>query len=242
MTSRMRAEPASHLLGPVSRVIALAVPSDIRVVEPSLESGLLSDLIASQAIGEALALSLVSPALSSVMRWPVGVSVSAAIGVLFMQLRADAGYLRRVDGLERDLAERVARQQGVAVLLQSRWQAALQLAESVSVRSEAERLAQLTAASERVFGCELPEGVVALSWLGHGWGGQDFAATDAGLALHAALRERFDTDWFWNPRVSEVIRGACTRGNQLDVTGLGAELGIALDTGSLRALELLADA
>jgi hypothetical protein len=239
MTSRMRAEPAAYLLAPSARVVAFAVPSDIRVVEPSLDSGLLSDLAAAQGIGEGLALSLVSPALSSVTRWPMGVSVSGAIGVLFGQLRADAGYLRRIDGLERDLAERVARQVGVAVLLQSRWQAALQLAAGTPVRSEAERLAQLVEASERVFGCELPQGVVALAWLARPFDARDFEAADAGLALHAGLRERFDTDWFLNPRVSDVLRGGCARGNQLDVAAFAAELRVAPAAGSKRAIELL---
>ena len=46
----------------------------------------------------------------------------------------------------------------------------------------------------------------------------------AGFALHTGLRERFDADWFRNPRSAELLRDACMSGNRLTPEALCAEL------------------
>jgi hypothetical protein len=239
MGARMRAETSLSQLAPRAVCVALSVPDDLRVAQPGLEYGVLSDLVAAQAIGEALALVLVSPALSEVARWPADSGVSGSMGALFLQLRAEPGYLARCEGHSPDIAERLARHAAVFMLLRTRLSAALHTVEANAPVSERELLQQLMAAAERALGCELPAGLTSLCFLTQALGGNEFDAADSGLALHAALRERFDDDWFLNPRVSEVLRGACARGNLLDGPGFCAELRAEPEAGSARALEIL---
>ena len=239
MGARMRAETALSQLAPRAVCLALSVPDDLRVVQPGLEYGVLSDLVAAQAIGEALALVLVSPALSEVARWPADSGISGSMGALFLQLRAEPGYLARCEGHSPDIAERLARHAAVFMLLRTRLSAALHVVEADAPVSERELLQQLMAAAERALGCELPAGLTSLCFLTSALGGSEFDAADSGLAIHAALRERFDDDWFLNPRVSEVLRGACARGNLLDGPGFCAELRAEPEAGSARALEIL---
>jgi hypothetical protein len=61
----------------------------------------------------------------------------------------------------------------------------------------------------------------------------------AGLALHVGLRERFDADWFRNPRSEEVLRGGCAPGNRLTPEQLCAELGVGAEVAPARAIELV---
>ncbi|MBC7171046.1 MAG: hypothetical protein H5U40_01385, partial [Polyangiaceae bacterium] len=52
-----------------------------------------------------------------------------------------------------------------------------------------------------------------------------------GLAFFSALRDRYDVDWYRNPRARDVVRGACERGAALSVEALGAELGVGPEAG-----------
>ena len=239
LTKRVRAESSVTLFAPSACVVPLSVPDDIRVVQPSIEFGVLSDLVATQSTGEALALALVSPADSELTRLPCAAGVSAAIGGLFQQLRAEPRYLTRMDELSPDVSERLARHAAIFVLLRTRLDAALWLAEQPRVRSDRERLEHLTQAAERALGCVVPPGIAALAFFASPLEGRAFEASACSLALHAALRERFDDDWYANPRVNEVLRGACARGNLLSVRELCAELAASPQLGIARALEIL---
>ena len=44
-------------------------------------------------------------------------------------------------------------------------------------------------------------------------------------AIVAVLRERFDEDWFRNPRAAEPLRAAASRGLGLSIEAWTAELG-----------------
>jgi hypothetical protein len=240
LSTCMRAERSWSLLIPQARVLALHVPEDIRVIEAGIEYGVLSDLVAAQAIGEALALALVSPAQSDVLRTPCASGVSSAVGALLLQLRAQPSFLARIEGWNPDVSERLARHAAIFVLLMTRLHAALWLAEQQPARSDRERLEHMSRAVERALVCPLPPGLVALMFFASALQGADFLAADAGLALHAALRERYDEDWYANPRSAEVLRGACMRGNLLTTGAFCAELDAPVSLGVARALELLA--
>lgn len=239
MNARMHGENAPGLLVPQPVSFALAAPRDVRVLQPDLEYGVLSDLSVAQGLGEGLALALMSPALGPLLSRPRGASVSAALGGLFVQLRADPQYLRRVDGFERDAADKAARLAALWLLLRARLAAALTLTWSGAARSNEERIQQLKTAGERAVGYEVPAGMLALTWLAEDTSEQQFLGLHWGFELHTLLRERFDQDFYLNPRLSEVLRGAAARGADLDAAGLAAELGAKGSQALTRLFELL---
>ena|GEM_PF-5246700 len=224
MTARMRGENAPALLLPLPLCVPISAPKDVRVLQPDLEYGVLSDSSIAQGIGEGLGLALISPAVGTLFSRPQGASVSAAMGGLFAQFRADSAYLRRVDGFERDAAEKAARISALWLLLRARMNAALALTWRASARSSEERLQQLAAAGQRALGHPVPRGMLAMTLLAQESSEQQFAGLHWGFELHALLRERLDQDFYLNPRLSEVLRGAATRGAGLDAPGLAAEL------------------
>jgi hypothetical protein len=165
------------------------------------------------------------------------------MGGLFGQLRADATCLRRLDGFERDHAEKAARVAAIWLFVRARLSALMSL--SARARSNTERAQQLTAAAERLFGFPVVrgakgiEGIFALTLLSEGSPERNFASLYWGFELHAALRERYDEDYYLNPRVSEVLRGAAARGAELDAAGLAAELGSRGSAAVPRLFELI---
>lgn len=239
MNARMHGENAPGLLVPQPVSFALTAPRDVRVLQPDLEYGVLSDLSVAEGLGAGLALALMSPSLSPVLSRPRGASVSAAMGGLFVQLRADAEYLRRVDGFERDAAEKAARLAALWLLLRARLAAALTLTWRGAARSKEERVQQLKAAGERAVGYELPVGMLALTLLAEDTSERQFVGLHWGFELHTLLRERFDQDFYLNPRLSEVLRGAAARGANLDAPGMAAELGAKGSQAVTRLVELL---
>jgi hypothetical protein len=238
LNARVRAEAADGSLDPRTRVIALSVPSDIRVAQSKLTFGVMSDAYAAHGVGQALALALISPALPNLLRRSPLPGVADALGMTSMQLRADPEYLRRIEGLEPLWVERLARHTGVICLLEARLQAALCLTAGPA-RSRSEWSQQLTAALERALHVALPEGLAALLAWAVPPGSGAFEACLAGLASHVALRDRYDVDWFRNPRVSEVVRGAAARGGTFTPAGLLEELGVSPIAASPRLIELI---
>jgi hypothetical protein len=98
----------------------------------------------------------------------------------------------------------------------------------------------LAEALGRALCCELPESIAGL--LGANRMRARALAQEAlsGLALHVALRERFDVDWFRNPRSEELLRAACTSGNRQTPQDVCAELATPLLAAAERGIELVA--
>jgi hypothetical protein len=238
LNARVRGETAAAALDPRARVLALSVPSDIRIALSTLQFGVLSDVYAAYGVGQGLALALTSPAQPDLLRRPALPGVADAIGTTYMQLRADPEYLRRIEALEPLWVEKLGRHAGVVVLLEARLQAALSLAAS-EPRDRSEWSQQLTAALERALAVEIPQGLATLAAWSVPPGQTAFEACAAGLAAHVGLRERYDADWYRNPRVSEVLRGAATRGTTLAVPEFLDELGVDARVAAARVIELL---
>jgi hypothetical protein len=95
LNARVRGETANAALDPRARVLPLSIPSDIRIAQSNLTFGILSDVYAAQAVGQGLALALMSPALPDLLRRPVLPGAADALGTAYMQLRADPQYLLR---------------------------------------------------------------------------------------------------------------------------------------------------
>lgn len=241
LNARVRVERACTALLPAPpRIAARAVPGDVRIAALSRELGVLSDFDGAAAIGAGLAHALVSPALPSELRWPVGHALPEALGGIMLRLRADRVYLRRVEGLDKRDAETLARHGALLLLSATRVSAALELSAAAHARSSSERNEGLSAALSRALTIELPEGTAALVWTLLPALCADLRGKLAGAALHLALREHFDEDWFANPRAAEPLRGACARASTLTAEAFCAELGASSDAAASSLLEVLA--
>lgn len=239
MNACMHGESALGLLLPAAACVSAGTRTGVRVLQPGIEYGWLSDLAVAQGVGEGLALALVSPTLGPVAGALRAGSVTRALGGLFLQLRAERGYLQRVDGIDAKPASQLARQTALWLLVRSRLAAACCIALDQPARSHDDRCELLARAAERALGRTLPPAVLALDLVQEVSPAQTFAALSRGCQLHAALRERYDSDFYLNPRVSDVVRGAAARGSLLSAADFAAELRAGPRAGIARLLELL---
>jgi hypothetical protein len=67
----------------------------------------------------------------------------------------------------------------------------------------------------------------------------DLRAVLLAPALSLALRDRFDEDWYRNPRAAEPLCAASARGGALSIEGWAEELGASADRTPARLAELV---
>lgn len=239
LQARLRAEPDRGSVLPIASVLALSIPRDVRVAQTASDWGVASDVLAAEGVGRALGLSLVHPALPPELSWPIGASVAGALGGLALQLWGDRAHLTRTQELSTAETERVSRQAGAIALLWARTWCALSLVQiGEDERAEA-RLEALATALGRALCCDLPPGVAGLLGADRVLARSRALETLTGLAWHVGLRERFDADWFRNPRSAELLRTACAQGNALPPEAVCAELSTSLAAAGARAVELV---
>jgi hypothetical protein len=217
--------------------IVLANRDRATVLASAFECGVPTERGMLGATMEALVRSLSSPA-SPVERArpPIG-SVAAATRALFEALLAVRAFVaKHVVTTERECdALRVAA--AASTMLEARHACAVVLAGPASARSD-EHARELAA---RALGLD-PTHVSAE--LAHSTRSSALAASTrartrlAALAWAPALRERYDEDWYRNPRFSDWVRGLAVRAD-VGVEAIEAELGTAPTAAAARALELV---
>lgn len=239
LQARVRAEPDRGALLPVATLLPLAPPRDVRVAQSTIDHGVSSDVLAAEGVGRALGLALVHPALPAELRWPVGASGAGALGGLALQLAADREQLMRVHEMGAAEAERVARAAGTLALLFTRVWVALALVKAGAAEDARSRLEQIAGAVGRALCCDLPPGIAGLLAADRVLSRQRAPEALAGFALHVGLRERYDADFYRNPRSEEFLRAGCERGNGVQPDALCAEAGASLGAAATRAIELV---
>ncbi len=142
-------------------------------------------------------------------------TVGRALGMLLAQVSADPIALSR-RGLTRAEARAAGAAGAALTLLRARLDAAAVLAEGRPLEGRAALVARAT-------GTDTEPGAAFL--LSTSAASPRFRGTLAGLALFPALRERFDEDFFRNPRAAEPIRGAAARGGACSAEAFLEELG-----------------
>ncbi len=209
---------ASERPGVRARIAARRVPERIRLAGPSVD-GVLGEWLAAVGLGRALALALVSPAVPPPLRRPVAETVSRSLGVLVAQVATGPLTLRK-RGLTRAESRAAASVGAALTLLRARLDAAAVLAEGAPLEGRAGLVARAT-------GTGADPGAAFL--LATSAASPRFRASITGLSLYAALRERFDEDFFRNPRAAEPIRGAAARGGALSAEAFLEEVDGSLD-------------
>lgn len=224
-------------LDPRAHLAVLSAPRDVRIGGPTLEHGLLTELTSLDATGRALALALSAPALPVALARPLDASVARTFGALLVQLHADRVFLRHARGLTGRDADTTARAAALFVLLELRVTAAALVARRTS---GTDRLPVAADALRRALGgAHVPPALAALVVHTPAAVAARFRARRAALALHVALREHADDDWFRNPRVSEPLRAMTSRGGALTVEAALTELGGSVEHAKARMGELI---
>ncbi len=216
----VRVEPPHGDGHPGARVWVLDAGRDIRIVPSRLELGWQSELAAARAVGRSLARALVAPLPVPLRHASVG-SVARAIGDLGAQVFAETRQLRD-EGLARLEAADVRRRVGLWLLLESRWCCAAVSAQALS-KSPEELTVRCAQAAGRALGVPVPPGFATVAFQGSSV--PRLRAVLGGLRLWAALRERWDEDWYRNPRATDAIRDACERGGGYSVEAWCDDLG-----------------
>jgi hypothetical protein len=215
-----------------SSVIAIEPPRDVRIVPTSNELGPASERDALIAIGRATAIAWTHPSLSPLAARPLSGTVGRALGALFAHLLGAPSFVK--------LAPREARELWLALeLFELRTHAAIVLAQQALDRSdfadaarEELRGAWAVDVSPCVAGCVcVPRSSEPLA---------DVRALRWAAPFFLALRDRYDDDFWRNPRAAEPLRAACERGSTLSVEAWAEELGADPARLADRVSELLA--
>jgi hypothetical protein len=215
-------------------IVARDVPRDVRLLPPTIELGLASERDAIEALGRAVAVAWRHPALPPlVARAPS--SAGDALGALFSHLMADRRF-HLVEGLA-EKETRLARELALAFEITAlRTEAAGVVARAtISSSSFADDARELLRETWRADVGPAVAACVALSG-----SASRLRALRWAPPIFVALRERYDEDWWRNPRASEALRAGCERGATLTVEAWAQELGAAPEALSGRLAELLA--
>ncbi len=188
--------------GRAARAIPVRVPHEVYLLSGT-RAGPDAARVYLEAFGQALHRAHVDPALPFEVRWQANAGAVRATGALLAALLRDRGWLRRYAGLSGGALDAVARAAAFAELGASRATAA-RVAASAAAYGDTASLGEV----EGVYVERMRQALGVTPEPGDAWGELDgpFAVGDAlrgslmAGALGEALRERFDEDWWRNPR------------------------------------------
>lgn len=230
-----RLGPAHPGLFGADQLALPGVPREIRLLPAQHALGLHAELTAADALGRATAHAHVSAALPLPLRHASAASVARSAGTLFMLRFGEPQFWRKHREASAREAAELARRSVAYALLDSRLAAAAVLARGLIAGADAAPRAQ--ALCERALRGEVPEGI-ALWLLTRLSAGSAFRAKSWAPALIHALRERYNEDWYQNPRCADPLRGGFARGGELSVEAFAEELGAQWKLGPSKLSEL----
>ncbi|MEM9188631.1 MAG: hypothetical protein AAGF12_05620 [Myxococcota bacterium] len=232
LRDRVRVERAHREWHPRNRVVPRAVPTKIHIRPSSLELGFLSELAAAEGLGQALGYALTHPGIPSPFRFSLSASVPRTIGALLALLFSDREFLRASQGMDRASSEVGARLAAATAVLELRWSAAAFLGLSGDDGSAEARLSE-------ALGFAVPASFVPYLVRAPAALGPRFRGRLVALRLAHGLRERFDADWYRNPRSEQELRAASARGGAHPAEAWAGDLAASQAEGIRRLSELV---
>jgi hypothetical protein len=231
-----RARAALDHEGPflAPHLIALEAPGQLRLSASEREYGLASELASAEAIGRALGIAHGSPTLPMATRFASVGTVARAVGSLAVVRMMEPHFLRKQRGLSVRESEQVARLCALWFLLDARLSAAQSLGRTLRGPSAID---QATALAEQALLGSVQRGPAA-ALVVRASGGAVFRGKAHAPALAWAFRERFDEDWYLNPRAAEPLRGALAQAGEFSIEAFAEELGTGVDQGIAKLSEL----
>jgi len=227
---RLRLDPPHGGVTFMSRLRPVHPPLNVRLLPSEMEWGWLSEIAAVHGLGRGLALVLVAPALPKALKGEGTVAYS--VGALFAQLLADPLFLVQARALDPRSVETLRRHTASILVLILRAYATL----ATPMRS-LEDAAEAMARALRLDA--LPPVLCGLTRATRARAMEPLEGWMTGLAAATALRDRYDDDWFRNPRAAEPIRAASQRGTGLEAREWCAELGVEISAAFGRLAELM---
>ncbi len=211
---------------PRARVIPLDVPRAVRIVPNGLELGLASERAALEALGRAVAIAWTHPALPPLSAWPEAATVGRALGALFAHLPLDPAFAEASERGSRE-ARRLRETHAALELFVLRTAAAALEARSHLHLSSSPFADASREHFRRAWQVDVNPHVASLFAVPRE------AEPDAALRalrwaapLHLVLRDRYDEDYWRNPRAAEPLRAAAERGPTLPVEAWTSELDV----------------
>lgn len=219
LTQRVETRPSSLLaLAPTVQ----AQGGRAVVLTSALEIGVTTERALLGGVADALLRALVSPALTMEHARPPTGSVARAMGTLFEGLFAHPTFLtRHFEQAARETA-RVRTASAAALVLTARAACVPVLLGPVPSSLDAAR--ELTARALLLDPALVPLELAWSSRVRRRDALTNARARLAALAWGPALRERYDEDYFRNPRSSDLLRGAAARGGLASVEQISAEI------------------
>ncbi len=187
------------------RVLSLRPPHDLRMALPRGDLGMLSEVAAAQAVGQAVAQLLVAPALPAALRWDSEHSVAQAFGGLSAQVLLSPESLSGCLGAR----EREPQRRRLGALLVMGVRLAAGYAMWAAMERSLERAGECLS---RALGLSVEPALALFLAPCPGDAESLFRGARDALGLWVALRERLDEDWYRNPRAAESLRAAGARG------------------------------
>ncbi len=201
--------------------VFVAAPRSARIRQ-SRGGGFLGELSLAQAAGHASAIASAHPALDPALQLPVVGSVARVSGLLALARFTDAKWLKPFSDAQRNTRLLAGGAEAFA-LIQGRLAAAATLAWARAPKENAYgELGELPLPASdvsatlylRATGSELPPATAHGALLLGTRFPHILRASIASLRLRAGLRERFDEDWYRNPRVEPILQTAFQQGGR----------------------------
>ena len=207
------------------------------VLVSDLEAGVVSERAMFWALAQALTHVLFSRSLPVEHAHAPRASVARSVGALFGAFLSHESLVRRHVDAAPAARARVVLSSSLAIVLEARLACVRAMAGEVEARTDAH--ARELAARALVLDPSLMDAELARSsWISPTDAETDLRAVLAALAWAPALRERYDEDFFRNPRLADFLRGAAARGGLASAEGISDELGATPAHAALRVVEL----
>lgn len=178
---------------------------------PGTDLGLVSWMLLGQSVGRAAAVANVSM-LPPAFSWQATASVPRTFGRMVASVVVTPEVLARAVGLGQAEASEHARRATAWALLESRMAAAVAMGGDLPTRLE------------EAFGVSVPASLARLLLGTPSGGGVRARAAMMAPLIGLALRDRYDEDWWRNPRAAEPVRAACALGGRLSAEAWAREL------------------
>lgn len=218
LAKHVRVVGAHDELDARTRIAAIDPPRDLRIAFSPLEFGVTSEMAAAESVARSLAFSLCDVNQPVESRRSLDATVARTFGALFAHLFASPVFWRKSRDVSRADASTLALVGAFIALFDLRLAASALVARNTDVRTvEEQREMASLRLSQVIPEMVVPPSIAALVALTPAALAARYRARRAAFAMHAGLRDRYDEDWFMNPRTTDLLRSFAAHGGATSI-------------------------